>query len=220
VRWRIDVAIEQRAGRLVRSGEGDPHTSENESVSGSEGFNSELSAREPLLTRDIPTPSVQPATQQLTRTAKPKQRVALKVPALQPWSGNQKEDDNVTVFLPRLTQYLLSQNVTTRHHIDNVLPFLKGKAFQLWEVRLRTLQSQNTPVTWDDFTTYMKSTFGSLAPERTARHQFDKLVQTGNVFGYVTEMKKLVDIMRPLPMVCPGEVELVNHFIRNAKPDV
>lgn len=100
-----------------RSGKGEPRTSilhnsdkdsANESDSESGEYNSEASAREPTSRGDIPNPSVHPATQQLTRTARPKQRVALKVPGLQPWSGNQKEDDNVTVFLPRLTQYLLS----------------------------------------------------------------------------------------------------------------
>lgn len=38
--------------------------------------------------------------------------------------------------------------------------------------------------------------FGQVAPERHARLQYDRLNQKGSVFAYVTEMKKLFQIMK------------------------
>jgi hypothetical protein len=33
-------------------------------------------------------------------------------------------------------------------------------------------------------------------------------------------MKRLVHVMKTMPMVCPGESDIVNHFIKNAKHEV
>jgi hypothetical protein len=154
------------------------------------------------------------------RATKP-YKVVLKVPALPPWSGgNQKDEDQVNVFLPRLAQYLQTQQVSKRHYVSNVLPFLKGRAFQLWDLHSTTEATQNRSPTWEDFTTFMKKTFGNLAPERSARLQYDQLTQTKSAFVYVSEMKKLVQLMKPMPMVCPGEADIIHHFIKNAKHDV
>jgi hypothetical protein len=148
-------------------------------------------------------------------------KVVVKVPALPPWSGgNQRDGDPVNVFLPRLAQYLQAQQVSKQHYVDNVLPFLKGSAFQLWDLHSTTEADQKRSPTWEDFTTFMKKTFGNFAPERSARLQYDQLTQTKSVFGYVSEMKKLVQLMRPMPMICPGQADIVHHFIKNAEPDV
>jgi hypothetical protein len=60
-------------------------------------------------------------------------RPALKVPVLPAWDNRQGED-NVNIFLPRLAQYLEIQGVNRKERPNNVFPFLKGKAFQLWEL--------------------------------------------------------------------------------------
>jgi hypothetical protein len=124
----------------------------------------------------------------------------------------------VNIFLPRLFQHLQTQGLSKRRMPQHVLPFLKGRAFQLWQLQTTTLQTSKIVITWELFETFMKKTFGQIAPERQARLQYDKLTQTGSVFSYVTETKKLVQIMQPMPMICPGEAEVVNHFISKAKP--
>jgi len=55
------------------------------------------------------------------KTTKP-YKVVLKIPALPPWSGgNQKDEDQVNVFLPRLAQYLQAQQVSKRHYVHKVV---------------------------------------------------------------------------------------------------
>jgi len=64
----------------------------------------------------------------------------------------------------------------------------------------------------------MKDSFGITAPERHARKKWDRLTQAGNVFKYVQETRSLVQQMKPMPMICPGEADIVHHFILNARP--
>jgi hypothetical protein len=62
----------------------------------------------------------------------------LKVPIPQTWSGGHdkdKNEDKVHVFLPRLAQYFKSQNLREKDYLANVLPFLKGNAFQQWNLK-------------------------------------------------------------------------------------
>jgi len=97
------------------------------------------------------------------------------------------------------------------------LPFLKGRAFQLWQLQTTTLNAYSTVITWELFEAFMKKAFGQVAPERHARLQNDILTQTGSVFAHVTEMKneKLIQIMKPMPIICPGGADVVHHFISN-----
>jgi hypothetical protein len=63
----------------------------------------------------------------------------------------------------------------------------------------------------------MKDTFGVIAPERQARRQYDRLIQSGNVFKYVSETRRLVQLMKPMPMICPGEADVIHNFITRAR---
>jgi len=75
----------------------------------------------------------------------------------------------------------------------------------------------NIDLTWELFAKFMKDT-GVIAPERQAKRQYDRLLQSGNVFKYVSETKRLVQLMQPMPMICPGEADIIHNFITKAKP--
>jgi len=67
---------------------------------------------------------------------------ALKVPTLPAWD-NQNGEDNVNIFLPRLAQYLHNQGLSQQELPLNVYPFLKGKAFQLWQLEADSLTQEH-----------------------------------------------------------------------------
>jgi hypothetical protein len=145
----------------------------------------------------------------------------LKIPTLPAWDGgSQKEEDGVNVFLPRLAQYLETQRVSKEQRPHNVFPFLKGKAFQLWQLEAETLTQDNVELTWEMFAKFMimKDTFGVIAPEQQARRQYDRLTQAGNVSKYVSETKRLVQLMKPMLMICPGEADIIHNIITKARP--
>jgi hypothetical protein len=145
----------------------------------------------------------------------------IRVPPLHQWGGgNGSEEESVRIFLPRLAQYLEAQGISQNKLHQHVGPFLKGKAFELWALQCQTYISSDTPVTWDLFAKFMTKTFGAIAPERQARLKYDKLTQQGSVFSYITETKKLVQLMRPMKMICPGEAEIISHFVDKAKPNL
>jgi hypothetical protein len=146
-------------------------------------------------------------------------KLAVKIPTLQAWDNvSRNEEDRIIVFLPRLAQYLDIQGIKREDRLDHVFSFLKGKAFQLWQLESRSITDANEKPTWEHFEKFMKDSFGVTAPERHARKQYDRLTQTGNVFKYVQETKRLVQQMRPMPMICPGEADIVHKFIQNARP--
>jgi hypothetical protein len=89
---------------------------------------------------------------------------------------------------------------------------------QLWLLETESLEERKETLTWKHFEQFMKGTFGVIAPEKQARRQYDKLVQTGNVFHYVQDIRKLIQVMKPMPMICPGEADIVHNFISRAKP--
>jgi hypothetical protein len=141
----------------------------------------------------------------------------IRVPPLHQWGGsNGIEEKSVRIFLPRLAQYLEAQGISQNKLHQHVGPFLKGKAFELWALQCQTYISSDTPATWDLFAKFMTKTFGAIAPERQARLKYDKLTQQGSVFSYITETKKLVQLMRPMIMICPGEAEIISHFVDKA----
>jgi hypothetical protein len=159
---------------------------------------------------------VETTTSQAAEPNTSQRKPALKVPTLPAWD-NQNGEDNINIFLPRLAQYLRNQGISQKDMPLNVYPFLKGKAFQLWQLEADSLTHTDTELTWELFEKFMKDTFGIVAPERQARQQYDRLVHKGSVFKYVSEIKRLVHVMKPLPMVCPGEADIVHHFVKNAK---
>jgi hypothetical protein len=86
--------------------------------------------------------------------------------------------------------------------VRHILPFLEGRAFQLWNLQAKTYNNEKTKITWVMFSDFLRKTFGTVEPERLARQQYNALVQKGNVFGFVAEIKKLVQIMKPMPTRC------------------
>jgi hypothetical protein len=159
----------------------------------------------------------QELTPEKSRSSKPRKNV--KLPTLQAWdSVSRNEEDSVLVFLPRLAQYLDASNVPKYERMDHVLPFLKGRAFMLWQLEADRMTHENEVPTWTHFEKFMKDSFGITAPERHARKKWDRLTQTGNVFKYVQETRSLVQQMKPMAMICPGEADIVHHFILNARP--
>jgi hypothetical protein len=138
-------------------------TSENNDL----GRNPTASLSTDLYTDEIPSKSGE------TRAATAQPKPPLKIPTLPAWdSSNQREEDGVNVF-PRLAQYLETQGVSIDQRPHNVFPFLKGKAFQLWQLEAETLAHDNIELTWKLFATFMQNTFGVIAPERQARRQYD-----------------------------------------------
>jgi hypothetical protein len=118
------------------------------------------------------------------KSSKPKS-CGIKVSNLPPWSGNKKEEDTVNIFLPRLFQHLQTQGLSKRRMPQHVLPFLKGRAFQLWQLQTTTLQTSKIVITWELFETFMKKTFGQIAPERQARLQYDGICTVIKIGGLV-----------------------------------
>ena len=143
----------------------------------------------------------------------------VKKPILKQWGGT-KDEESVGIFIDRLHRYFASHNVSMDDMPAQALDFLNGKAFQLWKLESEMLVSEGTALTWDKFESFMKQSFGSLDPERHARQQFDSLKQTGSVFNYVTEMRRLIRIMHPMPMIRPGDGDIVSRFISNARPEL
>jgi len=132
--------------------------------------------------------SSQELTPEKSRSSRPKKNV--KLPTLQAWdSVSRNEEDSVLVFLPRLAQYLDASNVSKDERMDHVLPFLKGRAFMLWQLEAERMANENEVPTWTHFEKFMKDSFGITAPERHARKKWDRLTQAGNVFKYVQETK-------------------------------
>ena len=116
-------------------------------------------------------------------------RLSLEIPVSKVWSGG-KDEENVTVSLPRLARYFQANNVPVEDMPYQVLDFLSGKAFTLWKLESESLEASGT-LTWANFATCLKRGFGVLDPERYARQQFDSLRQTHSTFSYITEIKML-----------------------------
>ena len=143
----------------------------------------------------------------------------VKKPILKQWGGT-KDEESVGIFIDRLHRYFASHNVSMDDMPAQALDFLNGKAFQLWKLESEMLVSEGTALTWVKFESFMKQSLGSLDPERHARQQFDSLKQTGSVFNYVTEVRRLIRIMHPMPMIRPGDGDIVSRFISNARPEL
>jgi hypothetical protein len=146
-------------------------------------------------------------------------KVSIKTPAFKPWAGTSQEE-NVNIFLPRLKEHLKSQNLKKKEMVIHVLPFLEGRAFQLWDLQARTYNKEKKKITWKVFCSSLQKTFGTVEPERLARQQYNALVQKSNVFVFVAEIKKLVQIMKPIPTLCPQESEIINNFLKTCKPEL
>ena len=144
----------------------------------------------------------------------------VKKPILKQWGGS-KDEENVAIFVDRLHRYFASHNVAKDDMPSQALDFLDGKAFQLWKLESEMLVTEGSSLTWDKFESFMKQSFGSIDPERHARQQFDSLKQgSSSVFNYVTEMRRLIRIMHPMPMIRPGDGDIVSRFIANARPEL
>ena len=142
-----------------------------------------------------------------------------KIPTPKSWS-NSKEDDPVAIFLPRVKAYLDYHGTFEPDMVSHAQHFLTGKAFQLWSLHAEQLRNQHLPATWEVFPRFLLESFGAIAPERQARFQYDNLQQTGAVFSYIAEQRKLVHLMKHNPAICPGEPDIIRQFIRNAKQDL
>jgi hypothetical protein len=106
-------------------------------VGTSESNESGLNPAANLDTSRVPT-EVSP-TSGATRTPIAPSTPTLKIPTLPAWNGGSQKEDGVNVFLPRFAQYLETQGVSKEQRPHNVFPFLKGKAFQLWQLEAETL---------------------------------------------------------------------------------
>lgn len=142
-----------------------------------------------------------------------------KVPAPKAW-GNGSDDDSVVIFLPRLKAYLERHDVSEDKLTQWAPQFLTGRAFQLWNLHANDLVKRQLPLTWEVFASFMESCFGAIAPEKLARSQYENLRQTGAVYSYIAEQRKLVQLMQHNPDVCPGQPDIIRQFLRNAKHDL
>ena len=149
-------------------------------------------------------------------------RSSMKVPSPRNWSGNAKEkgEEDITVFLPKLKAYFEHYERNEAEMVADAHHYLTGKAFQLWELEKSSILAKGLLLTWDRFTVFMQTTFGAIQPERQARAQYERLHQDGHVFKYVTEMKKLVQMMSSSDRIKPSEGDVIQHFIANAQPDL
>lgn len=150
----------------------------------------------------------------LQRRAKSK----ISIPAPKLWTG--QKDEDVTIFLNRIKHYFESNQESKRNWPQSVLGYLGDKPFQLWNLEMQEISSLGNTPTWVDFISFMRKSFGVVAPERQARAKYDELKQTSTVEAYVNELKKLVRIMAPLKIVVPGEGDLIRKFISGCKPDM
>lgn len=146
----------------------------------------------------------------------------VKLPVLKAWDpATDKNLDSMPIFVERLYRYLRPAGLLESDMAHMALDFLEGRAFQLWKLELQHRKDNNLPINWEVFTTFMTSTFGVVDPERQARQQYDALRQDNlSVTDYIAEIKRLYRIMRPKPMICPSDGDVLAHFIANAKPEL
>ena len=110
--------------------------------------------------------------------------------------------------------------LTTNPRLLGYPTVLEREPFQLWNLELEALKDSYAPHDWTVFCAYMKKSFDVVAPERRARIKFDNLRQTGDVESFANELRGLVRIMSPVPMVCPSEGDITRGFIDGCKPDI
>ena len=65
-----------------------------------------------------------------------------------------------------------------------------------------------TQGTWDEFSTFLFESFGSVAPDREARAKYNKLKQTGTVSNYVQETRNLVRLSCEIEIVWSPKIQL------------
>ena len=147
-----------------------------------------------------------------------KRKSKLKVPVPKAWNGAKDEEN--TVFLARMELYFQAHNEPKAGWSTIILQFLSNKPFQLWNLELQALKDSYAPHDWNVFCAYMKKSFGVVTPERRACNKFDNLRQTEDVESFANELRRLVRIMSPLPMVCPSEGDITRPFIDGCKPDI
>ena len=135
------------------------------------------------------------------------------------WS-NSKDDDPVTIFLPRVKAYLEYHRTSEEDMVSHAQHFLTGKPFQLWHLYAENLRSKHEILDWSVFTHFMHTSFGAIAPENLARSQNDSLHQSGSVYSYIAEQRKLVQLMKINPAICHSEADIIRQFMRNTKHDL
>jgi hypothetical protein len=86
-------------------------------------------------------------------------KTSIRTPAFKPWAGTSQEE-NVNIFLPRLSEHLRSQNLRKKEMVRHVLPFLEGRAFQLWNLQAKTYNNEKTKITWVVFSDFLRKTVG------------------------------------------------------------
>ena len=140
---------------------------------------------------------------------------ALKSPPPGRWSGKEK-DLEVKQFLKELKCHLTWYKVTEAEMGATALNFLTDKPFKMWASQLEDLQAAGKLGTWDEFSTFLFESFGSVAPDREARAKYNKLKQTGTVAGYVQETGNLVRELKDSKWPV-GDGELITHCIDGLK---
>ena len=98
--------------------------------------------------------------------------------------------------------------------------FLTGKLFQLWHLYAENLRSKHEILDWSVFTHFMHTSFAAIALESLARSQYDGLYQSGSVYSYIAEQRKLVQLMKINPAICPSEADIIRQFMKNTKHDL
>ena len=140
---------------------------------------------------------------------------ALKPPPPARWSGKDK-DLEVKQFLKELKCHLTWYKVSEAEMGATALNFLTDKPFKMWASQLEDLQATGKLGTWDEFSTFLFESFGSVAPDREARAKYNKLKQTGTVANYVQETRNLVRELKDSKWPV-GDGELITHFIDGLK---
>ena len=140
---------------------------------------------------------------------------ALKPPPPGRWSGKDK-DLEVKQFLKELKCHLTWYKVSEAEMGATALNFLTDKPFKMWASQLEDLQAAGKSGTWEEFSTFLFASFGSVAPDREARARYNKLRQTGTVSHYVQETRNLVRELKDSKWPV-GDGELITHFIDGLK---
>ena len=140
---------------------------------------------------------------------------ALKPPPPGRWSGKDK-DLEVKQFLKELKCHLTWYKVSEAEMGATALNFLTDKPFKMWASQLEDLQAAGQLGTWEEFSTFLFASFGSVAPDREARAKYNKLKQTGTVSHYVQETRNLVRELKDSKWPV-GDGELNTHFIDGLK---
>jgi hypothetical protein len=107
-----------------------------------------------------------------------------------PGTFDGKDPQGLENWIDAVEHYLQGENVEERRWVTFGVGFLEGNAREWWRFAKNTVEAGKT-VTWDMFTSGLRSQFVPAVAEEMARSKLLKLRQTTDVASYAAEIRAL-----------------------------